>query len=61
MDDELKGIDKITWLKEKGLWEQAKRLYLEKRKNNTDYSVHAFALYIEAIEDICLQNGYYNQ
>ena len=49
---------KMVWLKEKGLWQQTKELYKEKRRNHPDDSVHASVLFDEALEEMCRQNGY---
>ena len=51
--------EKIAWLKENDLWNALRRLYIEKKNQNTDPNKKFRAIFAEAINEICTKNCYY--
>ncbi len=51
--------EKIAWVKEKGLWEDAKQLYIINKNSNTDPYSHSRAVFASTIHEICQQHGYF--
>lgn len=52
--------EKISWIKEKGLWTSELRpYYLAKKNANTDPDTHSRTIFAIAVHEICQKYGYY--
>lgn len=51
--------EKIKWVKDNGLWQQVRNLYLDKKNKNEDPHIHSRTIFAITIHEICQQNGYY--
>ena len=51
--------EKAEWIKENGLQEEMRKLYLDKKNHNRDRNKHSRALYAEAVHIICQRYGFY--
>ena len=52
--------EKISWIKEKGLWTSELRpYYLAKKNANTDPDAHSRTIFTIAVHEICQKYGYY--
>ncbi len=49
---------KVNWIRQKGLWEDLKTLYLDKKNFNDNPDKRSRALFAEAVHEICQQNDY---
>ena len=51
--------EKISWIKEKGLWTSELRpYYLAKKNANENPDVHSRSIFAQAVNEICDKNGY---
>ncbi len=49
---------KIEWLKKKKLWGELKDYYIIKKNNNDDIDKHSRSIFAEAVNEMCMKNGY---
>lgn len=60
-DDGFYELDeKIEWIKDEGLWDELRRMYLFRKNNNNDKNKHSRSLFAEAVNNICNEYGYYD-
>ena len=53
------GLDeKIEWLKKKKLWGELRDYYIIKKNNNDDSDKHSRSIFAEAVNEMCMKNGY---
>ena len=53
------GLDKkIEWLKKNKLWEESRDYYIIKKNNNDDSDKHSRSIFAEAVNEMCMKNGY---
>lgn len=51
--------EKITWLKEHGLWNEVRELYIEKKNNNKNEDIHSRTIFVQTIHEVCQRSNYY--
>ena len=51
--------ERLDWLKDNGLWEELKDSYLNKKNNNKVKEKHSLQLLVEATNELCINNGYF--
>ncbi len=51
--------EKIAWLKKCKLWNEVRKIYLEKKNNNEDSNIHSRTIFAETIHEVCQRNRYY--
>ena len=59
--DQPKGFNlekKISWLKNKSLWDEVREIYLYKKNTNTNPDKHSCSLFAETINEVCIDNQY---
>ncbi len=49
---------KIEWLKKKKLWRELCDYYIIKKNNNDDTDKHSRSIFAEAVNEMCMKNGY---
>ena len=49
---------KIEWLKKKKLWGELRDYYIIKKNNNDDTDKHSRSIFAEAVNEMCMKNGY---
>lgn len=55
------GLEKkIKWLKKNKLWEELKDYYIFKKNNNDDTDKHSRSIFAEAVNEMCMKNGYHS-
>lgn len=53
------GLDKkIEWLKKKKLWGELRAYYIIKKNKNDDTDKHSRSIFAEAVNEMCMKNGY---
>lgn len=50
--------DKINWLKKRGLWNELRDDYIDKKNRNTDPDCHSRSIFAKAINELCQKHGY---
>ena len=53
--------DKVDWIKENGLWNAMRDLYIEKKNMNDDPNVHSRSIFAVTVHDICQKYGFYKK
>ena len=54
--------EKIEWIKDQGLWESdLKPHYIKKKNENNDPNVHSRTVFANAVHEVCMKNGYYDE
>lgn len=51
--------DKVDWIKENGLWDALRDLYIEKKNKNDNSNVHSRSIFAVTVHEICQKNGFY--
>lgn len=51
--------DKVDWIKENGLWDALRDLYIEKKNKNDDPNVHSRSIFAITVHEICQKYGFY--
>lgn len=51
--------DKVDWIKENGLQDDMRDLYIEKKNKNNDPNVHSRAIFAMTVHEICQKYGFY--
>lgn len=52
--------DKIDWIKDNGLWNDVRDLYIEKKNENDDPDLHSRTIFAITVHEICQRYGYYD-
>lgn len=53
--------EKIEWLKDNGLWNDAfRKLYIDKKNSNTDPYVHSRTVFANTVHEVCQKNGFFD-
>ena len=52
--------EKIEWIKDEDLWNELRDMYLFRKNNNNDKNKHSRSLFVEAVNNICNEYGYYD-
>lgn len=50
--------DKVDWIKENGLWDALRDLYIEKKNWNDDPNVHSRSIFSMTVHEICQKYGF---
>ena len=53
--------DKVAWIKENGLWNAMRDLYIEKKNWNDDPNVHSRSIFAMTVHEICQKYGFYKE
>lgn len=53
--------DKVDWIKENGLWDALRDLYIEKKNMNDDPNVHSRSIFAITVHEICQKYGFYKK
>lgn len=53
--------DKVDWIKENGLWNALRDLYIEKKNRNDDPNVHSRSIFAITVHEICQKYGFYKK
>ncbi len=53
--------DKIEWTKERGLWGEVRKRYIEKKNENDDPHIHSRTIFAQTVHEICQKYGFYNE
>lgn len=51
--------DKVDWIKENGLWDALRDLYIGKKNTNDDPNVHSRSIFAMTVHEICQKYGFY--
>ena len=51
--------DKVDWIKENGLWDALRDLYIEKKNKNDNPNVHSRSIFAITVHEICQKYGFY--
>ena len=56
---EYQNLEKrVGWLRKRGLWNEVRDYYIEKKNNNIDDNKKSRSIYAETINEMCQKNGY---